>query len=439
MVVVLRVTATWDIQTSDRHAVGKWVRVRAGCPGRSVGGRIRCGAAGGLHARLVGFDGASNVRARQVSSASSRRTTPTATFTWSRSTTPGGTTTTYTASGTFSWSRSGSYTSHRAAATYRWTKTVAVPSTPGVTPAPLPDAPTTVALLPASPLGGSTITASAPGRFGHTIEYGISKDDGAYSESRTEVVAGGSTYRARARYRRTSDDAVSAWTTSGTVTAIANVAPDFGTATVAAQRWALGTAITDLVLPAASGGNTPLAYTLSPALPAGLTFTAATRTIAGTPSAVAASATYTLTATDTDGDTDTLEFTIETFQSGSVSVQIPASDYTNQFNVFKTWQPSATVLVPAAFSEDNTAEIERIRFRSDGRVDLIVSGDTSDDLVSAWETGGSLRLQATGLDVTLTPTTPPDTAEPYGWPVGTLSAQQFAAISGGILTVTFTL
>ena len=92
---------------------------------------------------------------------------------------------------------------------------------------------------------------------------------------------------------------------------VANV-PFFGDASVDDQIWVTGTAITDLVLPAASGGNGTVTYSLAPALPTGLSFAAATRTISGTPTATAAAATYTLTATDTDSDTATLTFRIET-------------------------------------------------------------------------------------------------------------------------------
>ena len=74
------------------------------------------------------------------------------------------------------------------------------------------------------------------------------------------------------------------------------------------QTYSVGTAITDLVLPEASDGE--LTYGIS-ALPAGLSFDAATRTLLGTPSAATSGAvTIVYTATDEDGTTDTLTFTI---------------------------------------------------------------------------------------------------------------------------------
>ena len=51
------------------------------------------------------------------------------------------------------------------------------------------------------------------------------------------------------------------------------------------QTYTMDTAITDLSLPEATGGTTPLTYTLTP-LPDGLTFTASTRTLSGTPTAM---------------------------------------------------------------------------------------------------------------------------------------------------------
>ena len=66
------------------------------------------------------------------------------------------------------------------------------------------------------------------------------------------------------------------------------------------REFIIGQRVEGIVLPAASGGTAPLTYSLSPALPAGLTFDAATRTIAGTPTA-AAETEYTYTVMDANG------------------------------------------------------------------------------------------------------------------------------------------
>ena len=73
----------------------------------------------------------------------------------------------------------------------------------------------------------------------------------------------------------------------------------------AIREFVVGQRVEGIVLPEASGGTAPLTYTLSPALPAGLTFDAATRTIAGTPSAEGATV-YTYTVTDANGATASL-------------------------------------------------------------------------------------------------------------------------------------
>ena len=74
----------------------------------------------------------------------------------------------------------------------------------------------------------------------------------------------------------------------------------------------VGTAIVPLTLPEVAGGTPPLTYSLAPALPAGLTFDAATRTISGTPLAAAPATEYTYTVTDgANASTSLPPFSIE--------------------------------------------------------------------------------------------------------------------------------
>ena len=81
----------------------------------------------------------------------------------------------------------------------------------------------------------------------------------------------------------------------------ADTVPAFVTMTVPAQIYTANMPITPLTLPAATGGNGASTYALTPALPTGLAFDAAARTISGTPTAVAGAQTFTYTAGDTDG------------------------------------------------------------------------------------------------------------------------------------------
>ncbi|MCE2448926.1 MAG: putative Ig domain-containing protein [Candidatus Latescibacteria bacterium] len=77
------------------------------------------------------------------------------------------------------------------------------------------------------------------------------------------------------------------------------------------QAYTAGTAITPLVLPAASGGTAPLTYSIS-VLPTGLVFDPATRTISGTPATVDSTVTVIViyTVIDSAGSAVALTFSI---------------------------------------------------------------------------------------------------------------------------------
>ena len=64
------------------------------------------------------------------------------------------------------------------------------------------------------------------------------------------------------------------------------------------RMYEVGTAIEPVTLPEVTGGTPPFTYSLTPALPLGLTFDAATRTISGTPLVAAPATEYTYTVTD---------------------------------------------------------------------------------------------------------------------------------------------
>ena len=86
--------------------------------------------------------------------------------------------------------------------------------------------------------------------------------------------------------------------------------PSFGDTTIAAQVYVQNREIETLTLPRATGGDSALAYALTPDLPAGLTFDAETFGVSGTPIKAMGEMTYTLTATDKDGDAATFAFTV---------------------------------------------------------------------------------------------------------------------------------
>ena len=103
-----------------------------------------------------------------------------------------------------------------------------------------------------------------------------------------------------------------------TITVLADTtAPDFAGATIDDQTYTVNTEIDDLVLPAATDTGI-VTYSLSPALPSGLTPAGGVTdvdsppTISGTPDTTLATMTYTYTAKDnaTTPNTQTLTFTI---------------------------------------------------------------------------------------------------------------------------------
>ena len=124
--------------------------------------------------------------------------------------------------------------------------------------------------------------------------------------------------------------------------------PTFGDATIPDQAWTRNTAISVLILPTATGGDGELAYSLSPALPAGVARAADTREVAGTPTVAMDETVYTWTATDEDGDEATLAFRISVAEDRG-----PAFDPdTFAAQVYVRGREVAPVVLPAATGGD---------------------------------------------------------------------------------------
>ena len=80
-------------------------------------------------------------------------------------------------------------------------------------------------------------------------------------------------------------------------------------------QFTLGVPIPATTLPAARGGSGSFTYSLTPSLPAGLSFDALARTIQGTATILSDTTTYTLHAVDTNGLQGTLQFEISVHES----------------------------------------------------------------------------------------------------------------------------
>ena len=122
-----------------------------------------------------------------------------------------------------------------------------------------------------------------------TSDTWLGNDDDT-SPAEIDSLTNGTEYDVRVRAKAASSSTNyedSTWSDAKKGTPVeADVAPSFGSKTVAAQTWTVGTEV-DVTLPAATGGNGTISYALTPALPNGVSLDATTRKVSGTPTAVA--------------------------------------------------------------------------------------------------------------------------------------------------------
>ena len=108
-----------------------------------------------------------------------------------------------------------------------------------------------------------------------------------------------------------------------------DLAPAFEPGGIAGKIYDRDVPIDSETLPAASGGDGVLTYTLTPDLPAGLAFDPATRVLSGTPTEAQAETLYTYTATDSDAvlpDSVSLTFTIAVEAVAAVTISTAAAE-----------------------------------------------------------------------------------------------------------------
>lgn len=136
-------------------------------------------------------------------------------------------------------------------------------------------------------------------------------------------------------------------------TAEPDLKPSFS-ATISNKSWTHNKAISSFRLPAATDGDGTLSYSLSPALPSGVT--RSNFTVRGTPSALKASTQYTWTATDRDGDTATRTFTIEVVPEVTIAAGTSpiAEGTTAQFTLTASAAPPSNLAVSVSVTQSGS-------------------------------------------------------------------------------------
>ncbi len=159
-----------------------------------------------------------------------------------------------------------------------------------------------VVFTPVSPAGGTTPYAFS---VSPALPTGLSINATTGEVSGTPTAATTS-----ANYTITITDAASA-TTTKVLALTVNAAPTpVAGQTIAAKTVTAASNITAFTPLPLNGGTLPFAYSVTPALPAGLSLNSATGAISGNASAAAASAVYAITATDAAGATATQNLTL---------------------------------------------------------------------------------------------------------------------------------
>ena len=209
-------------------------------------------------------------------------------------------------------------------------------------------------------------------------------------------------------------------------------APSFADDTGDAQTWERGTAITQIVVPAASGNPKPT-YAAQGALPAGITYTAPGAsddhggTIQGTPTALG-SGTITIRATNTQGNDDwTVAFETRAPPPAGVLETVVGDGGTSGT---LAWNPRPRPLIPASLVDGGgAAYLDQVSINSIGDYSLQTASSASGgsgftagpELTSRWENyAEALTISASNVEIVIPGPnfagfTRRDTSEPYSW------------------------
>jgi hypothetical protein len=182
-----------------------------------------------------------------------------------------------------------------------------------------------------TPVTGGGGTPSLAYSISPTLPAGLSIDPTTGAITGTPSVPGGGV-----TYTVTVTDANGA-TATNTFQMAVNT-PVVATQAVASTGLTVNHAATSFTPVTAGGGLAPLAFSISPTLPTGLSIVSTTGAITGTPSVTSVATTYTVTATDANGATASNSFTL-TVNSAPTATQSVASEALTQNHAATSFTP----------------------------------------------------------------------------------------------------
>ncbi|WGK94385.1 MULTISPECIES: putative Ig domain-containing protein [Flavobacterium] len=342
----------------------------------------------------------------------------------------------------------GTPTAVTASATYTITATNTGGSTTATINITVNDAaPTTLAYTgsPFTYTKGTAITAiAAPTNSGGTpTSYAVSPalPAGLSLNTATGAITGTPTaVTASATYT------ITATNTGGSTTATINITVNDAAPTTLAYTgspftYTKGTAITAIAAPTNSGG-TPTSYSVSPALPAGLSLNTATGAITGTPTAVTASATYTITATNTGGSTTaTINITVNDAAPTTLAYTGSPFTYTKGTAITAIAAPTNSGGTPTSYAVSPALPAGLSLNTATGAITGTPTAVTASATytITATNTGGSTTATINITVNDIAPTTLTYIGSPFTYTKGTAITAIAAPTNGGGTVVSYSV
>ncbi len=195
-----------------------------------------------------------------------------------------------------------------------------------------------------------TLPAARQGTLPYSYTLTPELPKGLMFDASTRILSGTPTEATAAKtYTYTATDASAHSATLSFTIAVVQAEALTLTETVDDQRVPVQRLLKDLVFPVATGGIAPYSYTLTPELPSGLMFDAATRMLSGTPSEVAAAQMYTYSVQDQAGTRFEQAFTLEVYQL-SFAETVPNQRYSRAQPIAPLVLPEATGVAPITYT-----------------------------------------------------------------------------------------